>query len=105
MKPILVMDRERSKFYPDVPTSGEAGFPSVISSSTRGIVGPKGLPGPVVKRLQEAFKKAMDNPEHLDKMDKAGLAVKVMLGEEYGKYIASLHEKMRSLMEEARKAR
>jgi tripartite-type tricarboxylate transporter receptor subunit TctC len=105
VRPILVMDREKSKFYSDVPTSVEVGYPSVISSSTRGIVGPKGVPEPIIYKLQDAFKKAMGNPEHMEKMDKAGLAVKVMMGDEYGKYIMTLHERVKKLVEEARKAR
>ena len=105
VKPLVVLDRERSKFYPDVPTTVEAGYPSVISSSTRGIVGPKGLPEPIVKKLQDIFKKAMDNPEHLEKMEKAGLAVKIMMAEEYGKYIQTLHEGLKRLMGEALKTR
>jgi tripartite-type tricarboxylate transporter receptor subunit TctC len=105
VRPILVMDREKSKFYSDVPTSVEVGYPSVISSSTRGIVGPKGVPEPIIHKLQDAFKKAMGNPEHMEKMDKAGLAVKVMMGDEYGKYIMTLHERVKKLVEEARKAR
>jgi tripartite-type tricarboxylate transporter receptor subunit TctC len=103
--PLVVFDRERTKFYPEVPTTAEAGYPSVVSSSTRGIVGPKGLPDPVVKRLQEAFKKAMDHPEHVEKMEKAGLGVKVMAGEEYAQYIQNLHEGLKRLMAEALKAR
>ena len=105
VKPLVVLDRERSKFYPDVPTTVEAGYPSVISSSTRGIVGPKGLPEPIVKKLQDIFKKAMDNPEHLEKMEKAGLDVKIMVAEEYGKYIQTLHEGLKRLMGEALKTR
>ena len=105
VKPLLVMDRERSKFYPDAPMSMEAGYPSVISSSTRGIVGPKGIPGPIVRKLQGVFKKAMEDPEHMEKMDKAGLGVKVMMADEYGKYIMSLHPRVKKLVEEARKAR
>jgi tripartite-type tricarboxylate transporter receptor subunit TctC len=105
VRPLLVMDRERSKFYSDVPTSMEVGYPSVISSSTRGIVGPKGVPEPIVQKLQGVFKRAMENPEHIEKMGKAGLAVKVMMGDEYGKYITSLHERVKKLVEEARQAR
>jgi tripartite-type tricarboxylate transporter receptor subunit TctC len=105
VKPLVVFDRERTKFYPDVPTMVEAGYPSVISSSTRGIVGPKGLPEPVVKKLQGVFKKAMDHPEHIDKMEKAGLGVKIMMGEEYAQYIKNLHENLKRLMVEALKAR
>jgi len=102
IKPLLVMDKERSRFYPEVPTSVEAGYPTVISSSTRGIAGPKGLPEPIVKKLQAVFKKAMENPEHVDKMDKAGLAIKIMVGEEYASYIKELHERMKKLVEVAR---
>jgi tripartite-type tricarboxylate transporter receptor subunit TctC len=105
VKPLAVMDRERSKFYPDVPTTVELGYPSFISSSTRGIVGPKGLPEPIVQKLRDIFKKAIDNPDHLEKMDKAGLAVKVMMPEEYSQYMRNLHEKMKKLMTEALKAR
>jgi tripartite-type tricarboxylate transporter receptor subunit TctC len=105
VKPLVVMDRERSKFYPDVPTTVEVGYPSFMSSSTRGIVGPKGLPEPIVQKLQGILKKAMDHPEHLDKMEKAGLAVKIMMAEEYGQYIKNLHEGMKKLMAEALKAR
>ncbi len=47
----------------------------------------------------------MENPEHMEKMDKAGLAVKVMMGDEYGKYMMSLHERVKKLLEDARKAR
>ena len=105
IRPLLVMDRERSKFYSDVPTSVEVGYPSVISSSTRGIVGPKGVPEPIVHKLQGVFKKAIGDPEHMEKMDKAGLAVKVMMGDEYDRYVMSLHERVKKLVEEARKAR
>jgi tripartite-type tricarboxylate transporter receptor subunit TctC len=88
-----------------VPTSVEAGYLSVISSSTRGIAGPKGLAEPIIEKLQGVFKKAMDDPEHLEKMDKAGLAIKIMIGAEYGKYSLALHERLKRLVEEARKAR
>ncbi len=105
LRVLAVMDKERSKFYPDVPTSVEQGYPAVISSSTRGIVGPKGLPEPIVKKLQAVFKKAIENPEHMEKMDKAGLAIKMMMGEEYAKYFRELHDRTKPLVDAARKAR
>ena len=105
LRALLVMDREKCKFYPDVPTSVELGYPTVISSSTRGIIGPKGLPEPIVKQLQSTFKRAMEDPEHLKNMDKAGLGIKIMMGDEYVRYIRDVHEKVKKLVEEARKAR
>lgn len=105
LKALAVMDKERSKFHPDLPTSVELGYPTVISSSARGVAGPKGLPEPISKKLQTAFKKAMEEPEHVEKMEKVGLAVKVMVGEEYGRYILDLQKRMAPKVEESRKNR
>ena len=40
VRALAVLDDVRSKFMPNVPTMKEAGYPTVISSSTRGIAGP-----------------------------------------------------------------
>ena len=55
VRALAVMDEARSKFLPDVPTTKELGFPTVISNSTRGIAGPKGMPEPIVKKLREVL--------------------------------------------------
>ena len=86
MRMLVIMDKARSKFYPDMPTTAELGYPSVISASTRGIAAPKGVPEPIMKKLQDVFKKAMMSKEHLDKLEGAGMPVKIMAGEEFVKY-------------------
>jgi len=102
---LAVMDPQRSKFLPDVPTTVELGFTHIISNSTRGILGPKGIPDPVVKKIQSVFSEAMKSPDHMDKMDNAGLAVKPMMGEEFMKYYLGLHERCKPLVGAARIAR
>ena len=91
VRALAVMDTQRSRFLPDVPTTPELGFKTVISSSTRGIGVPKGTPAPEIKKLTEAFKKAMEDPDHVKKMEDQGLALKIMVGEEYAKYYRELH--------------
>jgi len=83
---LTVMDKERAKFYPDLPTTAEVGYPTVISASTRGMAGPKGIPEPIMKKLQEVFKKAMLSKEHIDKLEGAGQPVKIITGEDFVKY-------------------
>jgi tripartite-type tricarboxylate transporter receptor subunit TctC len=102
LRALAVMDTRRDKFLPDVPTTPELGYATVISSSTRGIAGPKGLPEPIVKKLHEVFKRAMEHPDHVKKMDEAGLGVRVMVGEEYAKYYRDLHAKAQKYTEWAR---
>jgi tripartite-type tricarboxylate transporter receptor subunit TctC len=101
---LAVMDKERSKFIPDVPTTPELGYPSVISSSTRGAMGPKGIPQPILNKLQSTFMEAMKDPEHVEKMEKTGLAIKMMVGDEFGKYLRDLFQQCKPIVEEARKA-
>ena len=86
MRMLTIMDKERSKFYPDLPTTAELGYPGVICASTRGIAAPKGVSEPIMKKIQEVFKKAMLSKEHLEKLESAGMPVKIMVGEEFIKY-------------------
>jgi len=83
---LTIMDKERSKFYPDLPTTAELGYPGVLSASTRGIAAPKGVPEPIMKKLQEIFKAAMQTKEHIDRLEGAGQPVKIMVGKEFVDY-------------------
>jgi tripartite-type tricarboxylate transporter receptor subunit TctC len=105
LRGLALMDKERSKFLPDIQTTVELGFPTVISSSTRGVMGPRGIPDPIVKKIQEVFLEAMKNPEHMEKMEKAGLTIRPMVGEEYTRYFRELHVKAKPLVEMSRRAR
>ncbi len=102
VRALAVMDNQRSPFMPDVPTMRELGYPTVLSSSTRGIAVPRGTPQPVIKRLEQSLKKAMDDPEHLKKMEEAGLQLRVMIGDEYLRYYKDLHAKAAKYTEWAR---
>ena len=102
IRALAVMDDVRSKFLPDVPTMKELGYPTVISNSTRGIAGPKGMPAAVVAKLQDVLKKAMEDPEHVKKLEDQGIAIKVMVGDEYARYFAETHAKAKKYTEWAK---
>jgi tripartite-type tricarboxylate transporter receptor subunit TctC len=103
VRALVVTDVERSKFLPDVPSTKELGYPTIISSSTRGIAGPKGMDPKVVKKLADTLKAAMADPEHVKRMEDVGLAVKVMTGDDYNKYYEDLHKKAIKYTEWAKK--
>jgi tripartite-type tricarboxylate transporter receptor subunit TctC len=102
VRALAVFDDERSKFLPDVPTMTELGYPTIISSSTRGIAGPAGMPEPVVAKLAETFEKAMQDPEHVARLEEQGLAIEIMTGEDYANYIKNTHEQARKYVEWAK---
>ena len=102
VRALAVMDDVRSKFLPDVSTMKELGFRTVISSSTRGVAGPKDMPTPLVARLRDVLKKAMEDPEHVKKLEEQGIAIKIMIGDEYEKYFAETHAKAKKYTEWAK---
>jgi tripartite-type tricarboxylate transporter receptor subunit TctC len=59
---LVTFGEQRAKW--GAPTAKELGL-DVVSISPYGIVGPKGMDPKVVKILHDAFKKTLDDPEHL----------------------------------------
>src|SRR5512134_3852942 len=53
---------ERSPALPDVPTTKEGGLPDYQVSAWNAIFAPKGTPKEVVKKLNDALLKALDDP-------------------------------------------
>ena len=102
---LAVTDNERSKFLPQIPTTKELGFATVISNSTRGVGAPKGTPADICKVVETAFLKAINSPEMKEKMDAVGLALKPMVGAEYAKYYADLQAQAKKYTEWALKMR
>jgi tripartite-type tricarboxylate transporter receptor subunit TctC len=70
MKLLVVYSEKRMPAFPNVPTLKELGYDFVVVTDYV-IYTPAGTPAPVVKKLDEAFKKAMDDPEFVEYMKKA----------------------------------
>jgi tripartite-type tricarboxylate transporter receptor subunit TctC len=60
---------KRNNKIPDVPTLKELGYPYVFESPY-GIAGPKGIDPKIVEKLQNAYKKALDDPAVITLMDR-----------------------------------
>jgi tripartite-type tricarboxylate transporter receptor subunit TctC len=61
VKAMAVATDTRVKSLPDVPTSMEAGLPEFSMQGWNGFFVPKGTPAPVVAKLNEALRKALDS--------------------------------------------
>jgi tripartite-type tricarboxylate transporter receptor subunit TctC len=61
MRLLATLGDKRTRW--NAPTVNELGI-DTVSNSPYGFVGPKGMPAPTVKVLHDAFKKAIDDPEH-----------------------------------------
>ena len=63
---------QRSKAFPDVPTVAESGFPGFDATTWYGLVGPKGLPPALAKRMNEDVNKALQMPDVMEKLAASG---------------------------------
>jgi tripartite-type tricarboxylate transporter receptor subunit TctC len=62
LRALAITSKTRSPLVPDIPTMAEAGFPAVEVLNWQGIIGPKGLPGDIVKLLNAEGNKALQDP-------------------------------------------
>jgi tripartite-type tricarboxylate transporter receptor subunit TctC len=67
---LAVTARARSAAFPDVPTFAESGFPQMVYTGWFGLSGPKGLPAPVVARLNAEGRAALKTPVMRDLLEK-----------------------------------
>ena len=70
---LVVYTATRSARYPNVPTLKELGIDMVFPSPLE-IMGPKALPKAIVQKVQESFKKALDDPDYQEVLKKYDMA-------------------------------
>jgi tripartite-type tricarboxylate transporter receptor subunit TctC len=69
-KALAVTSAKRAPPLPDVPTTGEVGYPKVISDNWYGLVAPAGTPPAVLKRIHEASIAALRSPALIEQFAK-----------------------------------
>ena len=92
VKVLGVFADKRLASFPDAPTLGELGLYDKWYGSARAIVAPKGTPKEVIDFYEDAFKKAMENPEYIAAAEKAGVTTLYMNAEETAKLINQQYE-------------
>lgn len=99
---LAVMTEKRSAELKDVPTFVEKGL-NVVNSSTRGFAFPAKTPAKVLKYMEQSIKKAMEDPEHVERAKKAGLLCRYMDSEEYTRFLEVQNRRVPELIKMYRK--
>ena len=82
-KALAVTSAKRAPPLPEVPTTGEVGYPRVISDNWYGLVAPAGTPPAVLKRIHEASIAALRSPVLIDQFAKVSGIPAPVTPEEY----------------------
>ena len=62
VRALAVSGAKRSPAFPDLPTIAEAGVPGYEASTWSGVIGPAGMPRPIVDKLNAAVNEAIHSP-------------------------------------------
>ena len=73
IKILAATSLERSRYLPDVPTVAEAGLAGFDVSGWFGLLAPAETPAPVLARLQQEVRKALDDAQFRAGLSKVGL--------------------------------
>jgi tripartite-type tricarboxylate transporter receptor subunit TctC len=63
LRALAVTTRDRSPWFPNVPTVAEFGFPDFDVRGWMGLVAPAGLPGPILVRVQAELLEVLKKPD------------------------------------------
>jgi tripartite-type tricarboxylate transporter receptor subunit TctC len=72
IRPLAIFSDRRNPQFPEVPIPKEMGVDIPLLYNHTGIVGPPGLAEDKIKILEQAFTKAVQDPEYLEKMKTLG---------------------------------
>ena len=82
IRALAVTTRQRSPLLPDVPTTTELGYPSLVAENYFGVSGPAGLPRDVSDKLGQALAQIVADPGIVKRFEELGITtVKMSAGE------------------------
>jgi len=70
--PLVMLGKERSKVFPDVPTIVEAGYPDAVADIWWGVFGPKGMSDELVAKIHDDIATVVSSPELVEMFKKQG---------------------------------
>jgi len=73
LRAFAITSRKRSPEIPELPTMEELGFPGYEATAWFGMMGPAGLPQPIVDRIHAETTKVMAQPDVRKKLESLGL--------------------------------
>ncbi len=89
---------QRLAKFPDAPTLRELGL-GLVQTSPFGVGAPRGTPPDVVRRLHDAFKKAMEEPSYQQALARYDMVPMYMGSEAYARFAQETFQREKALVE------
>lgn len=95
---LAVFNAQRSKRWPQAPTLRELGHPEAVYTSPYGIGAPHGVDAAVVRRLHDAFRAALFEPQHVQELAKYDQEVEYLGSADYARALNEITARERVLL-------
>ena len=87
VRPLAVTGLQRHPQFKDLPTLDESGFKGFDAQQWYGVVGPAGMPAPIVRLLNETLALVLRSPELREKLSVEAIETQVMSSEQFAAFI------------------
>jgi len=87
VRPLAVTGLKRHPLFPELPTLIELGYKGFDAMQWYGVVGPAGIPAPIVKQLNESLNTVLNAPDLREKLSIEAVEPMPMSAEQFGQYI------------------
>ena len=87
VRPLALTGLSRHPQFKDLPTLDESGFKGFDAQQWYGVVGPAGIPAPIVKQLSETLALVLKAPDLREKLSVEAIEPQVMLPEQFAAFI------------------
>jgi tripartite-type tricarboxylate transporter receptor subunit TctC len=99
LKLLLILAENRLPGFPNIPSILEKGY-NFTGSAYMGIFGPRGMPEPIRQRLEDVFKKAVQDPSFIEVGEKFQIGLGCMGGKEFANYWRLQYDEMGKVIKE-----
>jgi tripartite-type tricarboxylate transporter receptor subunit TctC len=89
VRPLAVTGNARHPLLKDVPTMIESGFKGFDAVQWYGVVGPAGMPAPIVKQLNSTLEEVLKGPDLSERLAAEAVTPAPMTPEQFGEHIRS----------------
>jgi tripartite-type tricarboxylate transporter receptor subunit TctC len=101
VRAIGLASKERNPAVPDVPTLAELGLADFDVGTWTGLVGPKGVPADIVKKVNEAVAAVVNDPVIRQRLLDEGAEIRLMSPADFGAFMRAENARWVKVIKEA----
>lgn len=101
VRAVALASKQRNPAVPDVPTMEEMGLKDFDVGTWSGLIGPKGMPADVVKKLNEAVAAVVNDPAIQKRLVDEGAEIRLMSPAEFGQFMRAENARWVKVVQDA----